>query len=113
MVHYAGKYWYFFSKGSMYYVQAPDPKGPWSDPVRLVDPKTLPYTMGYDNSVFVDDDGKWYLVVKNGQPNNGIVELGKDGQPTGLVYDLNWLNPWPKFPFSWAEGPVMWKHEGY
>ena len=113
LIQYEGKYWYFFSKGSMYYVQAPDPKGPWSDPVRLADPKTLPYSMGYDNSVFVDDDGKWYLVVKNGQANNGIVELGKDGQPTGLVHDLNWLNPRPKYPFSWAEGPVMWKHEGY
>jgi xylan 1,4-beta-xylosidase len=113
LIHYDGKYWDFFSKGSMFYVQAPDPKGPWSDPVRLQDPKTLPYSMGYDNSVFVDDDGKWYLVVKNGQANNGIVELGKDAQPTGVVYNLKWLNPWPKFPFSWAEGPVMWKQDGY
>lgn len=113
LVYYDGKYWDFFSKGPMYYVQAPDPKGPWSEPVRIADPKTLPYTMGYDNSVFIDDDGKWYLVVKNGQANNGIVELGKDAQPTGVVYDLKWLNPAPKFPFSWAEGPVMWKHEGW
>lgn len=113
IVFYEGKYWYFFSKGSMFYVQATNPKGPWSDPVQLADPKTLPYSMGYDNSIFVDDDGKWYLLAKNGQANNGIVELGKDGQPTGTVYDLNWLNPKPKYPFSWAEGPVMWKNEGY
>jgi len=70
--------------------------------------------LGYDNSIFIDDDGKWYMVVKNGKPNNGIVELGKDGQPTGLAYNLNWLNPENRnFPFSWAEGPVMWKHNGY
>jgi xylan 1,4-beta-xylosidase len=113
LVFYDGKYWDFFSKGSMYYVQATNPRGPWSEPIRLTDPKTLPYSMGYDNSVFIDDNGKWYLVVKNGQANNGIVELGKNGQPTGVVYDLKWLNPWPKYPFSWAEGPVMWKHEGW
>jgi hypothetical protein len=51
--------------------------------------------------------------VKNGQPNNGIVELGDDGQPTGVVYNLAWLNPAPDYPYSWAEGPVMWKYDGY
>ncbi|MFZ5940518.1 MAG: carbohydrate-binding protein, partial [Bacteroidota bacterium] len=54
-----------------------------------------------------------YLVVKNGQPNNGIVELGPDGQPTGVVYNLSWINPAPDYPYSWAEGPVMWKYRGY
>jgi xylan 1,4-beta-xylosidase len=113
LVYFDGKYWDFFSRGSMFYVQASDPKGPWSDPVRIRDPKELSYSLGYDNSVFVDEDGKWYLIIKNGQPNNAIVELGKDGQPTGVVYDLKWLNPKPAFPFSWAEGPVMWKRDGY
>ena len=61
----------------------------------------------------MDDDNKWYLVVKNGQPNGGIVELADDGQVTGVVYDLNWLNPKPELPYSWAEGPVMWKYKGY
>lgn len=58
-------------------------------------------------------NNKWYLVVKNGQPNGGIVELGSSGQPTGVVYDLKWLNPSPSLPYSWAEGPVMWKYGGY
>jgi beta-xylosidase len=79
----------------------------------VVDPSILPYGLGYDNSVFIDDDNKWYLVVKNGQPNGGIVELGDNGQATGVVYDLNWLNPSPAYPYSWAEGPVMWKYNGY
>ncbi|HQH56910.1 MAG TPA: family 43 glycosylhydrolase [Candidatus Marinimicrobia bacterium] len=114
MVYYNGEYWHFFSRqNTMYYVKASAPEGPWSMPVKINNPSTLPYGLGYDNSIFIDDDHKWYLVVKNGQPNNGIVELGNDGQPTGVVYNLNWLNPGPDYPYSWAEGPVMWKYNGY
>jgi beta-xylosidase len=114
MVFYNGQYWDYFSRANtMYFVTAPDPAGPWSEPVRVNDPATLPYGLGYDNSLFIDDDNKWYLVVKNGQPNGGIVELGTDGQPTGVVYNLDWLNPAPELPYSWAEGPVMWKYKGY
>jgi len=114
MVYYNGEYWHFFSRANtMHFVKAPDPKGPWSMPVKINNPATLPYGLGYDNSVFIDDDNKWYLVVKNGKPNNGIVELGNDGQPTGVVYDLNWLNPDPSYPYGWAEGPVIWKYNGY
>jgi xylan 1,4-beta-xylosidase len=76
-------------------------------------PSQILYGLGYDNSVFIDDDGKWYLVVKNGRTNNGIVELDYNGQPAGVVYNLKWLNPTPSYPHSWAEGPVMWKYKGY
>jgi len=24
-----------------------------------------------------------------------------------------WINPGPAYPYSWAEGPVMWKYKGY
>jgi beta-xylosidase len=114
MVYYNGEYWHYFSRANtMYYVKASAPEGPWSMPVKVNNPSTLPYGLGYDNSIFIDDDNKWYLVVKNGRPNNGIVELGDDGQPTGVVYNLNWLNPDPEYPYSWAEGPVMWKYNGY
>jgi len=113
MVYYHQTYWDYFSRGgSMYFVTADTPRGPWSVPTRVNNPPQLSYSLGYDNSIFIDDDGKWYLVVKNGQPNNGIVELGSDGQPTGTVYDLKWLNPSP-YPYSWAEGPVMWRYHGY
>ncbi len=114
IVYYNNKYWDFFSRANtMHFVTADKPEGPWSMPVKVKNPTQLSYSLGYDNSIFIDDDGKWYMVVKNGQPNNGIVELGKDGQPTGLVYNLNWLNPQSeKFPFSWAEGPVVWKDNG-
>jgi len=118
VVYYNDEYWDFFGLGSsMYFVKAKDPKGPWSDPVKLKNPTTISYTLGRDNSIFIDDDNKWYLLVKNDPPNNGIVELGNDGQPTGVVYDLNWLNPLieapDKYLYSWAEGPVMWKYAGY
>jgi xylan 1,4-beta-xylosidase len=114
MVLFNGKYWDYFSHANtMYYVTANDPRGPWSDPVKVENPSDLPYGLGYDNSIFIDDNNKWYLVVKNGQPNNGIVELGSNGQPTGNTFDLKWLNPIPQLPYSWAEGPVMWKYNGY
>jgi xylan 1,4-beta-xylosidase len=115
IVYYNNKYWDFFSRSNtMYFVTATKPEGPWSTPVKMNNPSQLSYGLGYDNSVFMDDDGKWYLIVKNGQANNGIVELGSDGQATGVVYDLNWLNPASSsYPYSWAEGPVMWKHNGY
>ena len=114
IVYYNGEYWDFFSKdNTMYFVKAPKPAGLWSEPVMVKNPSTINYGLGYDNSIFIDDNNKWYLVVKNGRPNNGFVELAKDGQPTGIVYNLNWLNPDPSFPYSWAEGPVMWKYNGY
>jgi xylan 1,4-beta-xylosidase len=117
MVFYNNKYWDFFSRANtMYFVTANKPEGPWTMPVEVHNPTQLSYSLGYDNSIFIDDDGKWYMIVKNGQQNNGIVELDKTGQPTGVVYDLNWLNPKDKddrTPFSWAEGPVMWKHSGF
>jgi xylan 1,4-beta-xylosidase len=114
IVYYNGEYWDFFSRANtMYFVKAPEPQGPWSAPVKVNNPSTISYGLGYDNSIFIDDDNKWYLVVKNGQPNNGIVELNNNGQPTGLVYNLDWLNPAPSYPYSWAEGPVMWKYGGY
>lgn len=114
MVYYKGKYWNYFGRAFvMYFVTADDPKGPWSSPTRVKDPTSISYTLGADNSIFIDDDNKWYLLAKNGKPNNGIVELGDDGQPTGLVYNLDWLNPDPTNQYSWAEGPVMWKFKGY
>jgi xylan 1,4-beta-xylosidase len=39
----------------MRFVTASDPSGPWSDPVSVTDPSQIPYTLGYDNSVFIDD----------------------------------------------------------
>ena len=113
VVYYGKKYWDFFSRSNqMYFVTADDVHGPWSLPTLMSTPSPVP-GLGYDNSIFIDDDGSWYLLVKNGQVNNWIVQLGADGQPSGAVYNLCWINPAPNYPYSWAEGPVMWKHNGY
>jgi beta-xylosidase len=112
MVYYNNKYWHFFGRASnMYFVTADDPTGPWSDPTGISAPSPVP-SLGQDNSIFIDDDNKWYLLVKSSRSDNWIVELGPDGHPAGAVLDLTWLNPDP-YPYSWAEGPVMWKHDGY
>ena len=113
IVYYNGSYWHFFGRGnSMYFVKADDPSGPWTSPTTMSVPAGIP-GLGRDNSIFIDDDNKWYLLAKNGQSGNWIVELGDNGQPTGDYFDLTWINPGPEYPYSWAEGPVMWKHDGY
>ncbi|NMB82467.1 MAG: family 43 glycosylhydrolase [Ignavibacteria bacterium] len=113
VVFYNNKWWHFFSRSNkMYFTTTDDIRGTWTLPTQMNTPAQVP-GLGYDNSIFIDDDGKWYLLVKNGQVNNWIVQLGNDGQPQGAVYDFRWLNPAPNYPFSWAEGPVMWKYKGY
>ena len=115
MVLYNGVYWHFFGKGSMFFVTADQPEGPWSTPTRMNVPASMPAGFGVDNSIFIDEDtGKWYLLTKAGHENNHIVELGDDGQSNGNVLDLTWLNPTSEGnPYGWAEGPVMWKAKGY
>ncbi|HEX7412291.1 MAG TPA: family 43 glycosylhydrolase [Bacteroidales bacterium] len=110
ITHFYGSYWIFFSANGQWFSKANSPKGPWSDPVQVKpDPKTGP--LGYDNSIFVDDDGKPYMLIKNLQKINRIQALGRDGQLTDTVINLDWINA--KSQYSWAEGPVMSKHNGY
>ena len=110
ITYFYGSYWIYFSAGGQWFCKADSPYGPWSDPVEV---KTNPVTgpLGYDNSIFVDDDGKPYMVIKNGQKVNRVQEIGRDGQLTGTVINLDWINA--KLQYSWAEGPVMCKHNGY
>ncbi|MCF7802951.1 MAG: family 43 glycosylhydrolase [Candidatus Marinimicrobia bacterium] len=116
LIRYNDQYWHFFGRGggSMYFVTAEQPEGPWSSPTRVQVPQELS-GLGVDNSIFIDDDyNTWYLLVKHGRENNHIVELNDEGQPTGKVLDLTWLNPDSEGnPYGWAEGPVMWKYNGY
>jgi len=116
MVRYNGRYWHFFGRGggSMYFVTADQPEGPWSSPTRVEVPQGIS-GLGVDNSIFIDEEyDTWYMLAKHGRENNHIVELDSMGQPTGLVLDLTWLNPDAEDnPYGWAEGPVMWKYNGY
>ena len=114
MVFYNNQFWHFFGRGggSMYFVTAEKPEGPWSSPRRISVPAGMS-GLGVDNSIFIDDNNKWYMLTKAGRENNHIIELGDNGQPNGNILDLSWLNPAPDYRYSWAEGPVMWKHNGY
>ncbi|RKR81771.1 beta-xylosidase [Mucilaginibacter gracilis] len=110
ITYFYGSYWIYFSANGQYFSKASSPKGPWSAPVQL---KTNRETgnLGYDNSIFVDDDGKPYIVIKNGQKINRLQALGRDGQLADTVINLDWINA--KLQYSWAEGPVMCKRNGY
>src|ERR1051325_10834553 len=110
ITYFYGSYWIYFSSNGQWFSKAPSPKGPWADPVQV---KTNSVTgpLGYDNSIFVDDDGKPYMVIKNGQKVNRLQALGRDGQLTDTVINLDWINA--KLQYSWAEGPVMCKRNGY
>jgi beta-xylosidase len=110
ITYFYGSYWIYFSAGGQWFCKADSPKGPWSSPVEVkTNKETGP--LGYDNSIFVDDDGKPYMVIKNGQLVNRIQEIGKDGQLTAKVMNLDWING--KKQYSWAEGPVMSRSNGY
>lgn len=110
ITYFYGSYWIYFSAGGQWFCKASSPYGPWTEPVEV---KTNSVTgpLGYDNSIFVDDDGKPYMVIKNGQKVNRLQALGKDGQLTDSVINLDWINA--KLQYSWAEGPVMCKRNGY
>jgi beta-xylosidase len=110
LTYFYGIWWYYFSNDSGYgqYVsKALSPNGPWSSPVKVNN------ALGYDNSVFVDDNGTPYLLMKLGKSLNRIQQIGYDGQLTGTCINLDWMNPAPKYPYAWAEGPVMCKRKGW
>ncbi len=110
ITYFYGSFWIYFSANGQYFSKASTPYGPWTEPVKVEsNPKTGP--LGYDNAIFVDDDGKPYMVIKNGQKTNRLQELGKDGQLTSSVIDLDWINA--NLQYSWAEGPVMCKRNGF
>jgi beta-xylosidase len=111
IVYFNSKFWVYFSNnagGGQYFCTATNPAGPWSLPTKV---NTNTGVYGYDNSVFIDDDGTPYMLLKNGQDLNGLQKLGMDGQPVGQALSMNWVNS-NGHPYSWAEGPVMCKRNG-
>ena len=109
ITYFYGSYWIYFSANGQWFSKANSPYGPWSTPEQV---KTNPVTgpLGYDNSIFVDN-GKPYMVIKNGQKINRLQALGRDGQLADTVINLDWINA--NLQYSWAEGPVMCKRNGY
>jgi len=110
ITYFYGSWWIYFSSNGQWFSRAPSPSGPWSTPQPV---RTNPTTgnLGYDNSIFIDDDGKPYMVIKNGQKINRIQALDSTGQLTDTVINLDWINA--NLQYSWAEGPVMCKRNGF
>jgi beta-xylosidase len=110
ITYFYGSYWIYFSANGQWFSKASSPAGPWTEPVQ-VKSNAVTGNLGYDNSIFVDDDGRPYMVIKNGQKVNRLQELGRDGQLTGTVINMDWINA--NLQYSWAEGPVMCKRNGF
>ena len=110
ITYFYGSYWIYFSANGQWFSKASSPAGPWSAPVHVAT-NAATGNLGYDNSIFVDEDGKPYMLIKNGQKVNRIQALGPDGQLTDKVINLDWINA--HLQYSWAEGPVMCKRNGY
>ncbi|AUX44340.1 xylosidase/arabinosidase [Sorangium cellulosum] len=150
----AGYRVYFAVNFNQYFAEADSLAGPWGEPVHVEplgpytppgeDPELVSFDRGtgYDDSVFVDDDGTTYLVVKAGQckwngltggeeNNFGVNLLQKidpeTGQLTGETIDLSFVNwntqnggcgdpatdPDNAVEENWAEGPTMTKRNGF
>lgn len=113
ITYFYDSYWMYFSNtagGGQYFCKAAQPEGPWSTPVKMRTTSTTG-PVGYDNSVFVDDDGRPYMLIKPGQHVNRIQEIGTDGHLKGEALILDWVNA--NGEYSWAEGPVMCKRNGW
>jgi alpha-N-arabinofuranosidase len=96
-----------------YYVTATDPKGPWSEPIRLPD------VGGIDPDMFFDDDGKCYILScdepvgqakYNGHRTIRIQEFDLNqkkfvGEKTVLVDGGTDISKRP----IWCEGPHLYK----
>ncbi|HVS96065.1 MAG TPA: endo-1,4-beta-xylanase, partial [Puia sp.] len=61
ITYFYGTYWIYFSANGQWFSKAASPYGPWSPPVK-VQTNAVTGNLGYDNSIFVDDDGKPYMV---------------------------------------------------
>ena len=99
-----------------FYVTATDPKGPWSEPVRL------PNVGGIDPDIFFDDDGKCYILSCD-EPEGRAQYSGHRaikiqefdlkqrksvGEKTVLVNGGTDISKRP----NWCEGPHLYKING-
>lgn len=106
------------SKLGNFVITAKDPKGPWSNPVKL------PQVNGIDPSLFFDDNGKAYIVFNSIPPDN----ISKhDGHRTIRMFEFDAVNlkvigqekllinggtDMAKKPV-WIEGPHFIKKDGW
>jgi xylan 1,4-beta-xylosidase len=106
------------SKLGNFVITAKDPRGPWSDPVKL------PQVNGIDPSLFFDNNGKSYIVFNSIPPNNISLHDGHrtirmfefDAQNLKTVGEekllINGGTDMAKKPV-WIEGPHLIKKDGW
>jgi Beta-xylosidase len=109
LAQFGGYFWIYYSINSaQHFSRATSMEGPWSDPTKV----TASTVTGYDNSIFVDDDGTPYMLMKNGRTINRMQKINPaTGQLTGNLINLDFINA--DGQYSWAEGPVMCKRDGW
>jgi alpha-N-arabinofuranosidase len=106
------------SKLGNFVITAKDPRGPWSDPVKL------PQVNGIDPSLFFDNNGKAYIVFNSIPPNNISLH---DGHRTIRMFEFDAQNlkvtgeekllinggtDMSKKPV-WIEGPHLFQKDGW
>ena len=101
-----------------FYVKTQDPAGPWSDPIYVHSVR------GIDPSIFIDDDGKAYVVNNDDAPNDKPeypghrtvrlqeLDLATD-QMVGERRILINKGCRPEEKPIWCEGPHIYKINGY
>ncbi len=100
-----------------FYVKTQDPEKGWSDPIRL------PQVRGIDPSIFIDDDGKGYI-LECAEPLGGADYQGQRGihlHPFDVASDKITGDPkeivrggWkPETKPIWLEAPHIFKVNGY
>ena len=101
-----------------FYVKTQDPAGEWSDPIHV------PSVRGIDPSIFIDDDGKAYVVNNDDAPDDKpeypghrTVRLQElDLQTDRMVGERRILvnkGCRPEEKPIWCEGPHIYKTNGY
>lgn len=106
------------SKLGNFVITAKDPKGPWSNPVKL------PQVNGIDPSIFFDDNGKSYIVFNSIPPDNKTLWNGHrtirmfEFDAAGMKVTgeerllVNGGTDTSKHPV-WIEGPHLYKKDGW
>ncbi|MEV4016847.1 family 43 glycosylhydrolase [Nonomuraea angiospora] len=110
--HHGGRFWYVTTNvgdhdGGQLIIQADDPAGPWSDPVRV------PQAIGIDPDLAWDDAGQCYLTWKAlsfTEGEGGIMQARLD-LATGRLLEPAYP-VWQGSGLSAAEGPHLYEVDG-
>lgn len=109
--HHAGRFWLITTNwsddGGQLIVQAEDPAGPWSDPVRI------PSAMGIDPDLTWTDDGSCLMTYAGFGPTGGegIVQSAIDPETGSVLTERRWL--WSGTGGKFPEGPHLYRAGGW